>query len=194
VSAMPSPPAVGLIWAQAAGGVIGADGRLPWHLPEDQAVFKALTLGGTVLMGRRTWDSLPDSVRPLPGRRNVVLSSQPGWSGAGAEVVSDPAAVGGLDTDLVWVIGGAQVYAALLPAAAVAIVTYVALSVPGDVYAPLLGPGWQEVSGSWAGQRRGAGELGFAVSLYVRGATPDAPWFGRTTAVLSATLRGPTGL
>ena len=60
---------VGLVWAQAANGVIGAGGGLPWHLPEDLARFKELTLGSTVVMGRATWDSLPPAVRPLPGRR-----------------------------------------------------------------------------------------------------------------------------
>ena len=70
---------VGLVWAQAANGVIGDRGTLPWHLPEDLARFKALTMGATVVMGRATWDSLPASVRPLPGRRNVVLTRRPDW-------------------------------------------------------------------------------------------------------------------
>jgi len=65
---------IGLVWAQAANGVIGRDGTLPWRLPEDLAHFKALTTGATVVMGRTTWESLPPSFRPLPGRRNVVLS------------------------------------------------------------------------------------------------------------------------
>ena len=66
---------IGVIWAQADGGVIGRGGAIPWRLPEDQARFKELTLGATVLMGRLTWESLPASVRPLPGRRNLVISS-----------------------------------------------------------------------------------------------------------------------
>ena len=66
--------------------MIGADGALPWHLPEDLARFKALTLGSTVVMGRATWESLPAAVRPLPGRHNVVLTRQPGWQAPGAEV------------------------------------------------------------------------------------------------------------
>src|SRR5205823_6188330 len=68
---------IGLIWAQSANGVIGRDGVLPWHLPEDQQRFRRLTGGATVLMGRRTWESLPPRFRPLPGRRNLVLSRTP---------------------------------------------------------------------------------------------------------------------
>lgn len=68
---------IGLVWAQSANGVIGRDGTLPWHLPEDLKHFRALTTGATVLMGRRTWESLPPRFRPLPGRRNVVLSRTP---------------------------------------------------------------------------------------------------------------------
>ena len=80
------PEVIGLVWAQAANGVIGRDGALPWQLPEDLARFKALTTGATVVMGRTTWESLPASVRPLPGRRNVVLTRQDGWTADGAVV------------------------------------------------------------------------------------------------------------
>jgi dihydrofolate reductase len=78
---------VGLIWAQSTSGVIGRDGTIPWHLPEDLARFKTLTMGHTVVMGRRTWDSLPARFRPLPGRRNVVLTRNRGFDAPGAEVV-----------------------------------------------------------------------------------------------------------
>ena len=105
---------IALIWAQADGGVIGNAGAIPWRLPEDQARFKELTMGSTVLMGRLTWESLPASVRPLPGRRNLVLTSDPEWSAAGAErVVSVEAAAARVEGDL-WVIGGAAVYAAAI--------------------------------------------------------------------------------
>ena len=80
---------IGLIWAQAANGVIGRGGALPWHLPEDLAHFRDTTRGSTVVMGRRTWDSLPDRFRPLPGRRNVVLTRHDTWTADGAEVVHD---------------------------------------------------------------------------------------------------------
>jgi dihydrofolate reductase len=70
---------VGMIWAQARGGVIGADGTMPWHLPEDMKHFRRTTRGAAVVMGRRTWESFPPRFRPLPGRTNVVLSRDPGF-------------------------------------------------------------------------------------------------------------------
>ena len=93
---------VGMVWAQARGGVIGADGGLPWHLPEDLALFRRLTTGSTVVMGRRTWESLPERFRPLPGRANVVLTSDPAWSADGAQragSVGDVLAAHGALTD-----------------------------------------------------------------------------------------------
>ncbi len=77
-----------LIWAQSTSGVIGRAGGIPWRLPEDQARFKELTGGHTVVMGRLTWESLPAKVRPLPGRRNVVVTRDEGYTADGAEVVS----------------------------------------------------------------------------------------------------------
>ena len=98
----------GLVWAQSTSGVIGRGGDIPWRVPEDLAHFKKVTMGHTVVMGRRTWDSLPASVRPLPGRRNIVLSRQVDFAAEGAEVV------GSLDEALsepgAWVIGGGQIY------------------------------------------------------------------------------------
>ncbi|MBU2286383.1 MAG: dihydrofolate reductase, partial [Gammaproteobacteria bacterium] len=70
---------INLILARAANGVIGRAGALPWHLPEDLAHFKRMTMGAPVIMGRKTWDSLPPKVRPLPGRRNMVITRQPDW-------------------------------------------------------------------------------------------------------------------
>ncbi len=76
-----------LIWAQTRAGVIGRDGTIPWHIPpEDMAFFKEATMGLPVVMGRLTWDSLPAKFRPLPGRRNIVVTRNPGWTGEGAEV------------------------------------------------------------------------------------------------------------
>ena len=136
------PPAVALIWAEAAGGVIGRDGALPWHLPEDLAHFRDTTRGGTVLMGRRTWESLPPRFRPLPGRRNLVLTRDPGWSAAGAEAVGSMATALAACAGPVWVIGGAQVYLAALPYATRVERTQLEQAVPGDVYAPDLDGGW----------------------------------------------------
>ncbi|GIE84297.1 dihydrofolate reductase [Actinoplanes regularis] len=129
---------VHMIWAEARNRVIGAGGAIPWHVPGEQAIFKERTMGATVVMGRATWDSLPR--RPLPGRRNVVLTRDRSWSAEGAEVVHDPAEIAGDDF---WVMGGAAVYAALLPRAGHIVRTTVDLDVTGDTYAPELGPEWR---------------------------------------------------
>jgi len=150
---------VALIWAQASSGVIGRDGGLPWHLPEDMAHFRALTVGATVLMGRRTWESLPERFRPLPGRRNLVLTRTPGWSAPGAEVAgSVPAALEACTGD-VWVIGGAEVYLAALPYATRVVRTEIDQFVHGDAYAPDLDVTWrcvdQEPAAGWRTSRSG---------------------------------------
>ena len=144
---------VGLVWARSADGVIGADGGIPWHVPEDLAHFREVTGGATVVMGRRTWDSLPERFRPLPGRRNVVLTRDTAWSADGAVVVHDLAAA--LDTDEdVWVIGGGQVYAAALPFADRVSETVVDAAVTGDTTAPTLDAGWTVVDeGPWQASR-----------------------------------------
>jgi len=137
---------LGLIFARAANGVIGKDNRLPWHLPEDLAHFKAVTMGCPVIMGRKTWDSLPPKFRPLPGRRNLVVTRQPGWQAQGAEAcasLQDALARSG-PAEQVWVIGGAQLYAQAEPLASVAEVTELELHVEGDAHAPALGAGWHE--------------------------------------------------
>jgi dihydrofolate reductase len=128
---------IGLIWAQTPAGVIGHDGAIPWRLPEDQARFRRLTTGHPVVMGRATWDSLPERFRPLPGRDNVVLTRSPGWGAPGVTVVHDVddahRALSGRDA---WVIGGGQVYAAFLADADRLEVTEVDVDVPGDAHAP----------------------------------------------------------
>ena len=159
---------VQLIWAQARDRVIGADGTLPWRLPEDMALFRELTTGGTVVMGRRTWESLPERFRPLPGRTNVVLTSDPEWSADGASRAGSVAEV--LDAhDSLWVIGGGAVYTAFLPHADRLVVTEVDLRVDGDTWAPDLGPEWQRTDRrpdeGWAESATG---LGYAVSEYAR--------------------------
>ena len=136
---------IGLIWAQAANRVIGRDNGIPWHVPEDMKHFREVTAGATVVMGRRTWESLPPRFRPLPGRRNVVLTRSATWTDDGAEVVHDLA-----DALLgdVWVMGGADVYAAALPRADVLEVTELSAAYEGDVYAPELDDSWQVESDS----------------------------------------------
>ncbi|MCE0540274.1 dihydrofolate reductase [Kineosporia rhizophila] len=134
---------IALIWAQAAGRVIGRAGDIPWHVPEDQANFRRLTRGNTVLMGRATWDSLPERFRPLPDRRNVVLTRDQNWSAEGAVVAHTPQqALHAADTPEVWVIGGGAVYAEFLPLAHRLVVTEIDLEVAGDTYAPLVPPEW----------------------------------------------------
>jgi dihydrofolate reductase len=133
---------VGLVWAQAADGVIGAGGGLPWHLPEDLAHFRELTTGTTVVMGRRTWESLPERFRPLPGRRNVVLTRDPGFEAPGAEVVTSVDEALRSSHGPVWVVGGASVYAAAVDLAEVAVVTEVDVVVDGDTWAPRLDDRW----------------------------------------------------
>jgi dihydrofolate reductase len=124
-----------IICAVARNGVIGRGGRLPWHLPDDLAHFKRVTLGRPVIMGRRTWESLP---RALPGRRNLVVTRAPGYAARGAEVFAslDAAlATCGEASDPV-VIGGAELYAEALPRARRIYLTRVNAEVEGDVYFP----------------------------------------------------------
>ena len=134
---------VGLVWAQAHNRVIGRDNTIPWHVPEDVRHFKAVTGSGRVVMGRRTWESLPERFRPLPGRENVVVTRRRGWSAPGAVVVHSvaDALTGQADRD-VWVIGGAAVYAEAMPRADVLEVTEIDLEVDGDTHAPPIGPLW----------------------------------------------------
>ncbi|GAA3362814.1 dihydrofolate reductase [Saccharopolyspora gregorii] len=140
---------IGLVWAQSTTGVIGRDGTMPWHLPEDLKHFRTTTAGATVLMGRRTWESLPPRFRPLPGRRNLVLSRTPQ---DGAETFPDLAAALAAAEGDVWVIGGAAVYRAALPLADRIVVTEIRERFDGDTVAPDAGRppdstgDWQESS------------------------------------------------
>ncbi|HEV7361893.1 MAG TPA: dihydrofolate reductase [Mycobacterium sp.] len=147
---------VGLVWAQSTSGVIGRNGDIPWHVPEDLARFKQVTVGHTVVMGRRTWDSLPARVRPLPGRRNVVLSRNTDFTADGAEVV------GSLDIALTdpeaWVIGGAQIYLLALPHATRCEVTEIEIDLvldDEDALAPMLDETWLGETGEWQVSRSG---------------------------------------
>lgn len=147
---------VGLIWAQATSGVIGRGGDIPWRLPEDLAHFREITMGHTIVMGRRTWDSLPAKVRPLPGRRNVVLSRQADFMASGAEVVGSLEEA--LTSPETWVIGGGQVYALALPYATRCEVTEVDIGLPreaGDALAPVLDETWRGETGEWRFSRSG---------------------------------------
>ena len=137
-----------LIFARAANGVIGRNNTLPWHLPEDMAHFKRLTMGCPVIMGRKTWDSLPLRFRPLPGRQNIVLTRQADWQSPGAsraETLAQALALCAPDSTA-WVIGGAEVYAQALPLANTAVVTEIEASYDGDAFAPQFDPQWTETA------------------------------------------------
>jgi dihydrofolate reductase len=142
---MDKPP-ITLVVARAQNGVIGRDGRLPWHLPADLKRFKALTMGSVMVMGRKTFASLPGL---LPGRRHIVLTRDPGWSAPGSEVahgVEQALALAGGEP--VSVIGGAGIFAAFLPLANRIELTEVLANIEGDTFIadPREGGGWRE---SW---------------------------------------------
>jgi len=165
--------AIHMIYARAANGVIGRDNALPWHLPEDLARFKRLTWGAAVVMGRKTWDSLPPAVRPLPGRCNIVVSRQPHWCAGQAAHghASDSATavrharsveqaldLGRRARGAVWVIGGAQIYAQALALADTLHVTEIEADCTGDAYAPVLdGSQWREAARCRHTSRTGLG-------------------------------------
>ncbi len=129
---------VALVAAVARGGVIGRDGDLPWRLPEDMAHFREVTLGHPVVMGRKTWESLPDRFRPLPGRLNVVVTRNPEWHADGADRVGSlEEALTVLDgAERVSVIGGGEIFAAALPLADELLLTEIELDVDGDTFFP----------------------------------------------------------
>jgi dihydrofolate reductase len=156
-----------LIYARAANGVIGANNTLPWHLPEDLAHFKRTTLGCPVIMGRKTWDSLPPKFRPLPGRLNVVVTRQEGWQAEGALTAASLESALALCAQApdTWIIGGAQIYAQALPLAHSVVVTEIDLHVAGDAFAPVLGDQWQEASRQSHTSARG---LPFSFVTYTR--------------------------
>lgn len=124
--------------------VIGRDGGLPWHLPSDMKHFKELTTGGTVIMGRKTYESIPARFRPLPERRNIVLSSSASFAGAEA-YTSLESALAAAGTDA-YVIGGGATYAETLPLADRVYATEIAQAVAGDVFFPALDPAQWAVS------------------------------------------------
>ncbi len=137
-----------LILARARNGVIGNNNTLPWHLPEDLAHFKRTTLGCPVIMGRKTWNSLPPKFRPLPGRLNVVVTRQADWRADGAVVANslEAACAACPSESIAWVIGGAELYAQALALASTAVVTEIDADFEGDAFAPNFGPEWRETT------------------------------------------------
>jgi dihydrofolate reductase len=134
---------VSLIVARAENGVIGRDGTLPWHLPQDLRRFKQLTMGTAMVMGRKTFDSLPGL---LPGRRHIVLTRSEHWSAPGAEVVhSVPEALALAGEPRVSVIGGAEIFAMFAPIADAVELTEVHDRPEGDTVLPAFDPiSWRE--------------------------------------------------
>lgn len=151
---------LGLIWAEARGRVIGRDGGMPWSVPEDLAHFREKTMGAPVLMGRRTWESFPERYRPLPGRRNIVVTGNPSWEADGAERAAslDDALALVADAPNAWVIGGARLFAEAIGRADLLEVTELDLEVDGDTFAPARET-WQaariEPADGWAVSRTG---------------------------------------
>ncbi|MDN4473622.1 dihydrofolate reductase [Demequina zhanjiangensis] len=152
------------IWAQArdASGrpVIGLNGGMPWHLPGDLARFKRLTHNAAVIMGRHTWESLPDRARPLPDRFNIVVTSHEAPRGAAA-ASSLPAALELAEaedpgTDI-WIMGGARLFAEALDVVDTIEVTFIDLEVEGDTYAPEVSPAYWRVAAESEPQRDGDG-------------------------------------
>ncbi|KWX59901.1 dihydrofolate reductase [Mycobacterium sp. NAZ190054] len=154
-----------LIWAQSSSGVIGRGNAIPWHLPEDMARFKELTMGHTVIMGRRTWESLPARFRPLPGRRNVVVTRQADYMADGAEVVTS---LRDAPLENAWVIGGSQIYGLALPLATRCEVTEVDIDLrreDDDALAPVLDEEWVGTEEDWRDSSSG---LRYRFSTYLR--------------------------
>jgi dihydrofolate reductase len=139
-------PPITFYLARADNGVIGLDHIIPWHIPGEQRRFKAMTMGKPMIMGRRTFESFP---APLPGRRHIVLTRNPGWSAAGAEVahtLEEAVALAG-DVPEIAVIGGAEIFRMFAELAEAAELTEVHLQPEGDaVMAPFDPASWREVS------------------------------------------------
>ena len=127
-----------IIAAVACNGCIGRDNGLPFRLPEDQQHFRRVTMGCPVIMWRKTWDSLPERFRPLPGRRNIVVTRNPGWHAAGAEAAHSLHAALALvdDAPKAFVIGGAALYRQALPLADELVLTEIDRDFDGDVFFP----------------------------------------------------------
>lgn len=131
---------ISLHLARASNGVIGRDGGLPWHLPADLRRFRAQTMGRAMVMGRRTFESFP---APLPGRRHIVLTRDPQWQAAGAEVARDPDAALAMARGDAAVIGGAEIFALFAPLADRVELTEVHAAPAGDTVVPPF-TGWRE--------------------------------------------------
>ena len=142
----PDASRISIIVAMSRNRVIGANGAIPWHLPEELKRFKSVTMGHHIVMGRKTWESIG---RPLPGRTTVIVSRQPGYSVPGAKTAHslDAAVAACGDDSEIFVIGGAELYAQALPRANRLYLTTIDAEIPGDTAMPAFDAGdWREVS------------------------------------------------
>ena len=158
-------PVLTLIAAVARNGVIGVDNRLPWQLPADLKRFRELTTGHAVIMGRKTWESLPAKFRPLPGRRNIVVTRNDSFRAEGATVTTSlPDAIAAASGDEAFVIGGAELYKAALPLADRLQLTEIDATYEGDTWFPAIdGDRWRETSRE---THSGDGGPGYAFVTY----------------------------
>ncbi len=129
-----------LVVAVARNGIIGKYGAIPWHISDDLKRFKSLTMGHPIVMGRKTWDSLPR--KPLPGRTNLVVTRQTGWSAPGAQILASPDKA----PDDAFVIGGAEIYRAFLPFAGRIELTEIDGDFGGDAHFTFDRGGWREIA------------------------------------------------
>jgi dihydrofolate reductase len=165
------PDSLSLIAAVARDGAIGRDNELLWNDPRDQKHFRATTLGCPVIMGRRTWESLPERFRPLPGRRNIVVTRKGDWRAPGAEVAHSLAQAMALvaDAPKAFVMGGGQLYAEALPVANELVLTEVDASFEdADTFFPTWDRAHFEVTRRVDHPAQQAGDIGFAMVTYQR--------------------------
>jgi dihydrofolate reductase len=167
-AAHPTRPTISLIAAVARNGAIGRDNGLLWRESEDQKHFRRVTMGCPVIMGRKTWDSLPVRFRPLPGRRNIVLTRDTAWRADGADAAASMAAALVLSAGAakVFVIGGAQAYAMALPLADELVLTEIDADLSGDIFFPA----WQRSHFARSTQeaRRDASGVAYSFNTYTR--------------------------
>lgn len=160
---------IALIAAVAQNRAIGKDNQLLWHLPEDMRYFRETTRGKTVIMGRKTWESLPEKFRPLPGRRNIVVTRDRNFVAKGATLthsLEEAVALAG-EADEAFVIGGAELYRQALPLAQRLYLTEVAQAYEGDVFFPeIQAAEWQETSRE---EQRSASGINFSFVIYQHG-------------------------
>ena len=158
---------ISIVVAASTNNVIGTQGRLPWKISDDLKRFKALTMGKPIVMGRRTHESIG---RPLPGRQNIVITRQPGYSADGCDVVASPAAalaIAGSAAEIM-IIGGSQIYDLFLPKAGRLHITRVQAEIEGDAFFPAIdGSDWRLVD-SVVFEASDSKEFGFEFTTYER--------------------------